>query len=143
MLNDKFNKLTVHPIYKEFICVDTAIFRVTEKDTVLDDKGVFKIGCRNTGDYEATPWVDVELEAINCLAETRTVTYKIAYEVRDIEHVSFAHLRYMYNVNSPSEFTIDGMTDSLLGGDEFNIMAQFDDVDFTFNIPFDESYSYI
>jgi hypothetical protein len=57
--------------------------------------------------------------------------------------VSYAQLRYIYNINSPSDFTIDGRKNPLLGGDEFNVKAKFDDIFFTFNIPFEENYSYI
>ena len=46
-------------------------------------------------------------------------------------------------MNSPAEFTLDGKKDTIYGGDEFNLMAKFDDMKFTFNIPFEESYSYI
>lgn len=57
--------------------------------------------------------------------------------------VSFAQIRYIYNVNSPSTFMLDGKPNEEFGGDEFNLMAKFDNVEFTFNIPFEENYSYI
>jgi hypothetical protein len=57
--------------------------------------------------------------------------------------VSFAQIRYIYNINAPSELTLDGKRNEEHGGDEFNLMAKFDNVEFTFNIPFEENYSYI
>lgn len=46
-------------------------------------------------------------------------------------------------MNSPSDFTIDGTRNERLGGDNFNLEAKFDDIEFTFNIPFEENYSFI
>lgn len=130
-------------IDKTFICQDTAIFHLTEKDALADERNSFKIGCRYTGDFTLTPWIDIELESKTCYKGTATVAYRVHYEVHEIDQDSFAQLRYIYNVNSPAEFTIDGKQDSIFGGDEFNLMAQFDDIEFTFNIPFEEKYSYI
>ena len=90
------------------------------------------------------PYIDIDLESKACYrAADTTVTYRIWYEIHEIEKVSFAQIRYIYNINSPSEFTIDGKKDTIFGGDEFNLQAKFDDIEFTFNIPFKENYSYI
>jgi len=110
----------------------------------MDDTNSYKIGCRETGDFEMNPWMDITLESKGCYRSSTTVSYRIYYEIHEIDKVSFAQLRYIYNINSPSEFTIDGKTDNVLGGDEFNLEAKLDDeIDFTFNIPFEESYSFI
>lgn len=85
----------------------------------------------------------LNIDGKDCLGKTVTVSYKVWYTIEDLDKVSYAQIRYIYNINSPSEFTIDGKRDSIFGGDEFNLQAKFDDIEFTFNIPFEESYSYI
>ena len=143
VLSQNFNGNGIFNVDKEYICQDTAIFHLTERDKIADDRNSYKIGCRSTGDFEMSPWIDIELESKGCYRQDFKVYYRIHYEIRDIEMISFAQIRYIYNINSPSELTLDGKRDELLGGDEFNLMAKFDNVEFTFNIPFEENYSFI
>lgn len=81
---------------------------MTEKDKLADDRNSYKIGCRQTGDFEMSPWLDIELESMGCYRSNTKVYYRIYYEVREIDSISFAQIRYIYNINSPSEFTLDG-----------------------------------
>jgi hypothetical protein len=94
---------------------------LTEKDSLIDVRKSYKIGCRATGDFELSPWINIELESVGCYAEKTMIKYRIYYEIHEIEKVSFAQLRYIYNINSPAEFTIDGKRDTIFGGDEFNL----------------------
>ena len=56
-----------------------------------------------------------------------------------------AKVSYIYNINAPSEFTNDKGTGTLdiFSGDEYMLVAKFDDIDITFDVPFNQIGSYI
>jgi hypothetical protein len=56
----------------------------------MDDRNSFKIGCRNTGEFEIDPWIDIELIGTDCMYKSTKVYYRITFEIRDIDMVSFA-----------------------------------------------------
>jgi hypothetical protein len=37
-----------------------------------------------------SPWIDIELESKGCYRQTQKVSYRVHYEIREIEMVSFA-----------------------------------------------------
>ena len=111
VLRQDFGANGFYRVNQNYICQDTAIFHLTEKDAIKDDKNSFKIGCRDTGDFEMNPWMDITLESVGCYWSSETVSYRIYYEIHEIDKVSFAQLRYIYNINSPSEFKIGGKQD--------------------------------
>ena len=131
----------VRYINREFLCVDTAILRMREVDLLKKDLGKMKIGCYK-GDYAKTAAVDIPIDALGCYFEMRTVKYRIHYTIREFETKSMVKVNYIYNINAPFEKTIDLDIDPF-SGDEYMLVAQYDNIDITFDVPYDQTGSFI
>ena len=52
-------------------------------------------------------------------------------------------LKYLYNINAPSEWTQDATSSNYLSGDELNVVASYDGYKVNLNIPYVEFHSYV
>jgi len=53
------------------------------------------------------------------------------------------NLKYLYNINAPSEWTSDKALTSYFSGDELNLVASYDGHQVNYNIPYVSRYSYM
>ena len=112
--------------------MDTAQFTLKEVDTFADnsDEGA-SIDCTKTGYFYNT----MRVKASNCFFETNYIDYKVYYYVRDWDESMHAKIKYIYNINSPSEFTYDIKND-FFSGDEFFMKIHFEDNEQQFDLPY-------
>ena len=62
--------------------------------------------------------------------------YRVYYEIKDIEKDAFVKVKFIYNINEPSEWTSE-LDDNFISGDEFNLIVKYDQLDLSYNIPYD------
>lgn len=79
---------------------------------------------------------------MGCYFERTTIKYRIHYSIRDLETKSMTQINYIYNINAPSEKTSDLDIDPTTG-DEYMLVAKYDGIDVTFDVPYNELGSYI
>jgi hypothetical protein len=72
------------------------------------------VPCDDNGSFD----VVLNLKATDCQFENTYVQYKVFYRVESWREGMHAKLKYIYNVNKPSEFTYDRSLDTF-SGDEF------------------------
>jgi hypothetical protein len=53
------------------------------------------------------------------------------------------NLKYLYNINAPSEWTSDISLTNYLSGDELNLVASYDGYHVNYNIPYVSYHSYM
>ena len=53
------------------------------------------------------------------------------------------NLKYLYNINAPSEWTSDRALTSYLSGDELNLVAGYDGIGVNLYIPTKSRWSYM
>lgn len=126
----------------KFLCVDTAQFYLREEDTVglLNDDEVHKTVRCDTGQHIT----EMIFQLTNRCAEglRNYVYYQIEYTVSEFTG-SMVELKYLYNINAPSEWTQDKVRTSVFSGDEINVVASYDDYKVNLNIPYVTFTTYI
>jgi hypothetical protein len=85
VLSESFGVYGTYRVNKDYICQDTGIFHLVEKDVLANERKSFKIGCRESGDFELSPWINIELESKGCYFESTTIKYRIYYEIHEIQ----------------------------------------------------------
>jgi hypothetical protein len=99
------------------------VFYLNEIDTLIDnDKTVKTIDCGKLGNQVA------EFSfGVSCTSSISSVKYQIHYTIEEFE-APMVQLKYLYNINAPSEWTSDIALTSYFSGDELNLIASFDGI---------------
>jgi len=87
-----------------------------EVDTVSDDTDSYTIPCENEGYYYHT----MRLSARNCMFSTEDVEYRVYFRVQAFDNSLHARIKYIYNLNRPSEFTYE-LANDYFSGDEYQL----------------------
>jgi hypothetical protein len=89
-------------------------------------------------------FIEFTIEATSCFFEDTYHSYRVYYQVDAIDSDSFVEIMYLYNMNKPSELTLDSFGNTYVSGDEFNLLVSYDNTELTYNIPSDaESNQFI
>ena len=127
----QFTKSYSKKVDKNYLCVDTAKITLLEVDTIEDNSVDSEIDCGTTGYFYKT----MKVKAVNCYFQTTYIEYKVYYYVRNWDERMHAQIKYIYNINSPSEFTYDTDND-FFSGDEFFMKIYFNDNEWQFDLPY-------
>lgn len=109
-------------------------------DRFSDEYASTSVNCRVTNGEK---YVEFTIEATSCFLEDTYHSYRVYYQVEAIKSESFVEIMYLYNMNKPSELTLDLIQNTLVSGDEFNFLVSFQDTELTYSIPSEESNQFI
>ena len=73
---------------------------IKEIDLLGDDRSSSRVTCSDS-EY----FFELEINSRNCRMENNPVKYRVYYEIKDIEKDSFVQVKFLYNINQPSEWT--------------------------------------
>jgi hypothetical protein len=119
---------------KSFMCIDAATVFIKELDVLGDDRASARDSCTVQNSY-----FEFDLPSRDCFLDNNPVKYRIYFEVKDIEKEAFVQVKFIYNINQPSEWTTDADPDNWNSGDEFNLIVSYEHMDLSYNVPYDRS----
>jgi hypothetical protein len=121
----------VREINRSFMCIDSVTVYLKELDLLGDDRASSRVTCSPSSYF-----FEFEIPSRNCYLENNPVKYRVYYEIKDIEKDAFVEVKFIYNINQPSEWTSDS-ENNFVSGDEFNLIVMYDHMDLSYNIPYD------
>lgn len=113
------------------MCIDQATVYIKEHDALGDDRASSRITCS-----EMQYYFEFDVPSRDCFLRNNPVKYRVYYEIKDIERDAFVQVKYIYNINQPSEWTSEA-ENNFNSGDEFNLIVSYDHLDLTYNVPYD------
>jgi hypothetical protein len=69
------------------------------------------------------------MTATNCFFNEVEIIYKVHFEITHFHGPAMAKIKYIYNINAPSEFTNEYTDRNMFSGDEFNLRVHFHNID--------------
>lgn len=131
MEESTFYANTVKEINKSFMCIDFATVFIKEHDKLGDDRASSRITCS-----EMSYYFEFEMNSYNCWFINTPIKYRIYFDIKEIERDAYVQVKFLYNINQPSEWTSE-VDDDFISGDEFNIVVSYDQLDLSYNVPYD------